>query len=42
MARADKSKTSIVERDSKFKKLSKMIKSKEKELAIIEAKEERT
>ncbi len=41
MARADKDKTSTVERDRKIKKLTKMIKSKEKELDVIEAKAER-
>jgi hypothetical protein len=41
MARSDKDKTVSVERDRKFKKLTKMIKAKEREMSIIEAKEER-
>ena len=41
MARSDKDKVSVIERDRKIKKLTKMIKSKEKELDVIEAKAER-
>jgi hypothetical protein len=41
MARSDKEKTVSVERDRKFKKLTKMIKAKEREMGIIEAKDEK-
>ena len=41
MARSDKDKVYVIERDRKIKKLTKMIKSKEKDLDVIEAKAER-
>jgi len=41
MARSDKDKGSVMGRDRKIKKLTKMIKSKERELDVIEAKSER-
>lgn len=41
MARQSMKKVSVIERDRKIKKLTKMIKAKERELDIIEAKAER-
>ncbi len=41
MAQSDKDKGQGIDRDRKIKKLTKMIKTKEKELSIIEAKAER-
>jgi uncharacterized Zn finger protein len=41
MARHSKDKVSIIERDRKIKKLTKMIKAKEKEMDVIEAKSDK-